>query len=104
MAEKAQTWLIEHRRKGRDRALRSRKKQKAKTAAKGLLQLHGSDDEGENGGVKKERGGEKTESNSSKGSEGGKAAHGGDEKLSSPNGKGQPLIWDKSTRKDTREL
>ncbi len=108
MAEKAMTWLTEHRRKGRDRALRSRKKQKAKAAARGLLQLHGSDDERENGGgAKKERGGkdgEKTDSNTMKGSEGSKAVDGGDEKWSSPNGKGQPSIWDKPTSSETREL
>ncbi len=108
MADKAQTWLVEHRRKGRDRALRSRKKQKAKAAAKGLLQLQGSDDEGENGGVKKEKGGkdgEKTESNTTtKGSEGGKGAHESDEKLPSPIVKGHSLIGEKFTSNDTREL
>ncbi len=108
MAEKAQSWLAEHRRKGRERALRSRKKQKAKAAARGLLQLHGSDDEGEDGGVRKDRGtkdGEKTEMNATKGSEGGKTAvDGGDDKSSSPNENGQPLVWDKSNGIVTQKL
>ncbi len=109
MAEKAQTWLAEHRRKGRERALRSRKKQKAKAAARGLLQLHGSDDEGEDAGFKKDqvaKDGDKTEVNGTKASEGGKTAVDGgvDEKFPLSNDSGPPLVWDKSSGNDTREL